>query len=198
MASIRKRERKDGSTIYQVRWLQGSRGGRWETESFADEDSAAQFKKLVDAHGQQWPHGWVKGQGFVEETPIPGDVPFETWATRYIDRLTGIDERTREDYHRDLRIHLSLLRHTDAAGREYPATIGNLTQDDIADWVRAEERGEPTPGCDGRPTRRALRIGMGCSSASCRPPSTPRPSFAPRTAAKRPGSPESTTTPQKR
>ncbi|MEU6015992.1 site-specific integrase [Streptomyces sp. NPDC047515] len=152
MATIRRRE--DRTAIYQVRWLQGGRGGSWESEPFGDDDSADAFRKLVDAHVQQWPYGWVKGHGFVEETPIPGDAPFETWAARYIDRLTGIEDRTREDYHRDLRIHLSLLRHTDAAGREHPATIGNLTQDDISDWVRAEEKGDPDPAAKGKWLRR--------------------------------------------
>ncbi|MFP1626995.1 hypothetical protein ACLB9X_17880 [Streptomyces sp. 5K101] len=27
------------------------------------------------------------------------------WATRYVDRLTGIDIRTREDDHREIRLH---------------------------------------------------------------------------------------------
>ncbi|MGI5142189.1 MULTISPECIES: hypothetical protein [unclassified Streptomyces] len=57
MASIRPRKRKDGTAIYQVRWLQGGRGGDWEGEKFGDEESAEQFKRLVDAHGQQWPPG---------------------------------------------------------------------------------------------------------------------------------------------
>ncbi|MDV9194357.1 tyrosine-type recombinase/integrase [Streptomyces sp. Wh19] len=142
MASIVERPKKDGTTTYQVKWRQD---GEWQSEKFGDPDGAKQFKDLVEAHGGQWPHGWVRGEGFVEETAIPGDMPFETWAARYIDRLTGIEERTREDYRRDLRIHLSLLRHTSAVGREHPATIGNLTQDDISDWVRAEEKGEPDP-----------------------------------------------------
>ncbi|MFC9753021.1 tyrosine-type recombinase/integrase [Streptomyces sp. NPDC056921] len=142
MASIVERPKKDGTTTYQVKWRQD---GEWQSEKFGDPDGAGQFKNLVEAHGGQWPHGWVRGEGFVEETAIPGDMPFETWAARYIDRLTGIEERTREDYRRDLRIHLSLLRHTDAAGREYAASIGNLTPDDISDWVRAEEKGEPAP-----------------------------------------------------
>ncbi|MES9587777.1 MULTISPECIES: tyrosine-type recombinase/integrase [unclassified Streptomyces] len=142
MASIVERPKKDGTTTYQVKWRQD---GKQESEKFGDPNGAKQFKDLVEAHGGQWPHGWVRGEGFVEEPTIPGDMPFETWAARYIDRLTGIEERTREDYRRDLRIHLSLLRHTDAVGREHPATIGNLIQDDISDWVRAEEKGKPDP-----------------------------------------------------
>lgn len=142
MATIRERPRKDGSVLYQVRWVQGGRGGSEETERFGEPDQAEQFKKLVDAHGQQWPPGWVKGRGFVEPDTDPDDVPFTNWATRYVDRLTGIDERTRDDYHRDIRIHLSLLQHTTRAGAVTPATICNLTADDVQDWVRAEEKGD--------------------------------------------------------
>jgi integrase len=145
MATIRKRERKDGSATYQVRWLQGGRGGSWESEAFGDEDSADQFRKLVDAHGQQWPHGWVKGRGFVEPDEQPGDIPLMKWATRYVDRLTGIDIRTREDYYREIRIHFEHIVHTRADGIEVPATICNLTQDDVTDWVRREEDGERDP-----------------------------------------------------
>ncbi|PJN38953.1 site-specific integrase [Streptomyces sp. CB02959] len=146
MATIRERTRKDGSSIFQVRWVQGGRGGTNETESFAEPEQADQFRKLVDAHGQEWPPGWIKGRGFVEPDTDPDDIPFVDWATRYVDRLTGIDERTREDYHRDIRIHLSLLQHTTRAGVVTPATICNLTADDIQDWVRAEEKGAPDEG----------------------------------------------------
>ncbi|MGW0787500.1 hypothetical protein ACWD04_04425 [Streptomyces sp. NPDC002911] len=89
----------------------------------------------------------------MEEPSTPGDMPF-AWAARYIDRLTGIEERTREDYSRDLRIHFTLLRHTTLQGRSVPATIGNLTEDDITDWVRAEEAGEPDPTVESKWLRR--------------------------------------------
>ncbi|MEU6423775.1 tyrosine-type recombinase/integrase [Streptomyces spiralis] len=145
MASIRKRERKDGTAIYQVRWLQGGRGGDWETEKFGDETSAEKFKKLVDAHRQQWPTGWVKGKGFVQETVLDGDMPLTEWAHRYIDRLTGIDERTRRDYKRDVDNHISLVQHTQPSGLVVDATIANITANDIQDWVRVEEAGERDP-----------------------------------------------------
>jgi len=145
MASIRQRERKDGTQIHQVRWLQGGRGGSWQTETFGDHDSAAQFKALVDVHGQQWPPGWVKGKGFVEEPAVAGDMPLVDWALRYVDRLTGIDERTRRDYRRDVDNHFSILQHVEASGRVVPATIANLSADDVQDWVRAQEAGERDP-----------------------------------------------------
>lgn len=145
MATIRRRERKNGTAIFQVRWVQGGRGGTWESESFPDEEQAAGFKKLVDAHGQQWPTGWVKGRGFVQQETEIGDMPFLDWAHRYVGRLTGIDDRTRHDYRREVDQHLALLRHAEPSGRTVPATIGNLTPDDIQDWVRAEEAGERDP-----------------------------------------------------
>lgn len=146
MAYIQERPQKNGAVTYQVRWIDGGgRTGEKQSERFGDRGAAEQFKNLVNAHGQHWPHGWVKGQGFVEEPAVPGDVPLDSYAARYVDRLTGIDERTREDYHREIRLHLSVLRHTDHAGNQHPATICNLNQDDVTDWVRAEEKGEPDP-----------------------------------------------------
>jgi hypothetical protein len=106
MASIVERPKKDGTTTYQVKWRQDS---EWQSEKFGEPEDAEQFKALVEAHGGQWPHGWVRGEGFVTEPAIPGDMRFVKRATRYVDRLTGIEERTREDYRRDIRIHLSLL-----------------------------------------------------------------------------------------
>jgi integrase len=142
MASIVERPQKSGAITYQVKWRQD---GDWQSERFGDEDSASQFKKLVEAHNNQWPHGWVKGHGFMETPPTPGDVPLTDYANRYVDRLTGIDERTRDDYRREVRIHLSLLRHADPYGLEGEATICNVTQDDVQDWVRLEEAGEQHP-----------------------------------------------------
>jgi integrase len=142
MASIVERTKKDGSATYQVKWRQD---GEWQTEKFGERPAADQFKALVEAHGGQWPHGWVRGMGFVEPDEQPGDMPLMKWATRYVDRLTGIDDRTREDYHREIRIHFAHIVHTRTDGLEVPATICNLTQDDVTDWVRREEDGERDP-----------------------------------------------------
>nr|WTB31410.1 hypothetical protein OG781_19665 [Streptomyces sp. NBC_00830] len=83
----------------------------------------------MDAHGQQWPFGWLPGQGFVEPEQDPNDVPLVNWAQRYVERLTGIDQRTRDDYLREVDRHLALFVHTTRAGQVMPATIGNITAD---------------------------------------------------------------------
>lgn len=152
MATIRERPRKDGGITYAVLWRAGgTRAGKQESENFPDSDDKAKekaelFRGLVDMHNQQWPPGWVRGRGFVQAAPAEAgkgkDMPFLTWATKRINKLTGIEERTRADYHRDLINHVAgVLVHTDEDGEVSEATVGNVTQDDITDWVRAQEDG---------------------------------------------------------
>ncbi|MCT2591083.1 site-specific integrase [Streptomyces sp. N2-109] len=138
MASIVERPKKDGDSTFQVKWREA---GEWETERFGDEDSAEQFKKLVEAHGGKWPHGWVRGKGFVEPDTDPDDMPLIDWARRYATRLTGVDKRTKDDYLREVEQHIALIVHTKRSGEVQAATIGNLTADDVQDWVRLEEDG---------------------------------------------------------
>ncbi|MFJ3794994.1 tyrosine-type recombinase/integrase [Streptomyces sp. NPDC090088] len=145
MASVVERPRKVGPPTYQVKWRQD---GDWQTENFGGDegkDQAAQFRKLVEAHGNQWPHGWVRGEGFVETPAVPGDVALDEYGYRYVDRLNNIDERTKDDYRRDIRIHLSLIQHTDVRGQVVPATICNLVQEDVDVWVGVEKAGERDP-----------------------------------------------------
>ncbi|MHC3389351.1 hypothetical protein ACLQ2E_07785 [Streptomyces lavendulocolor] len=142
MASIVERPKKDGTATYQVKWRQA---GHWQTENVGDRDSADSFKGLVEAHGGKWPHGWVRGEGFVQAERKDGDMPFKVWAERYIDSRTGIDDATRDRYRRELHRHLALLRHTDQYGQVHPAIIGNITAEDVQRWVRTEEQGERDP-----------------------------------------------------
>jgi integrase len=146
MASIVERPKKSGDSTYQVRWREGGgRTGDVQTENFADRPAADTFRQLVDLHGQHWPPGWVRGKGFVEEPEVPGDVSLLDYANAYVDALTGIDVRTREDYRREIRLHLALLEHRQHNGMVVPPTIANLTQEDVSRWVRLEEEGEPAP-----------------------------------------------------
>ncbi|MGA5406945.1 hypothetical protein ACPCSC_06730 [Streptomyces lavendulocolor] len=145
MASIVERP-KEGRHAYQVKWRQA---GHWQTENFGDRDSADSFKGLVEAHGGNWPHGWVRGEGFVQAERKDGDMPFKVWAERYIDSRTGIDDATRDRYRRELHRHLALIQHTDQYGQVHPATIG----------TRATRR----RGCDARHTPSRSRTG----TASC-------------------------------
>jgi integrase len=141
MASIVPRPKKDGEITYQVKWRQDG----WQTENFADEDSATEFKRIVDAHGNKWPPGWVRGRGFVEDPEHPDDMPLIAWAEKYVEDLTGVDKRTRGDYLRDVQRHISLIKHVTPHGRTVPATICNITSEDIRRWVRLQEDGKRDP-----------------------------------------------------
>ncbi|ROQ80564.1 hypothetical protein EDD95_0085 [Streptomyces sp. CEV 2-1] len=50
--------------------LGGARDGDWQTERFDDEPSAEFFQQAVDEAGQQWPTGWVKGQGYITTVSV--------------------------------------------------------------------------------------------------------------------------------
>lgn len=141
MASIRKRVRRDGSTAYQVRWREGgSREGAPQSEVFDSEPEAKQFQALVDAHGQHWPHGWVKGEGFVQPGEQDGGktaVTFDAWAEHFVETLTGVEVRTRHDYRRDIRNHfLPFFGGKDVCDPEA------ITPSDIRRWVNKLESGE--------------------------------------------------------
>ncbi|MGW2932926.1 tyrosine-type recombinase/integrase [Streptomyces sp. NPDC001156] len=144
MASIRKRVRKDGSTAHQVRWREGgSREGAPQSEVFDSEPEAIQFKALVDAHGQQWPPGWVKGEGFVtpgEDDAAKNVVTFATWAEHFVETLTGVEVRTRHDYRRDIRNHVRPF-----FGEKDICDPDAITPSDIRRWVNALESGERDP-----------------------------------------------------
>jgi integrase len=92
-------------TSYQVKWrLGGGRGAPWQSESFEDEESAAVFKAAVDEAGQQWPPGWVKGQGYIVQAEPTSDerYRFRTWALDCVAHRTGIEENTRKAYRQEL------------------------------------------------------------------------------------------------
>src|SRR3954447_24499629 len=102
MASVVTRRHKNGDITYKVQFrLGGRRGAPWQSETFVDERAARKFMSLVDAHGQRWPEGWVKGVGFatieVEPEPAP-EHPLLDFGTDYIRRLTKAGPDTQSRY----------------------------------------------------------------------------------------------------
>lgn len=96
MASVHPRKNKHGEiTSYQVKWrLGGSRGGDPQNERFDDEVSADVFKKAVDEHGQQWPPGWVMGEGYIDpstEQPDDERYRFKNYALESVRNRTGVE-----------------------------------------------------------------------------------------------------------
>jgi integrase len=77
MAWIEQHRRADGGLTARVIWRPG--GARdatrvWETFSAgSDAQNLARadgFKRMVEAAGQRWPDGWVKGEGFVRPPDV--------------------------------------------------------------------------------------------------------------------------------
>ncbi|MET9803853.1 hypothetical protein [Streptomyces sp. NPDC006368] len=97
---------------------------------------------------------------FVESETMPGDMPLAKWAERYVSHLTGIDVRTREDCMREVRVRFTLIQHTAPTALSFPATICDLTRDDVTDWVRVEQ-GLPEP------SRMAVLFGTGQGPLPC-------------------------------
>ncbi|MBK3625449.1 site-specific integrase [Streptomyces sp. MBT49] len=109
MASVVARKNKRGEvTSYQVKWrLGGARTAPWQTEAFEDEPSAVVFRDAVNGAGQEWPPGWVKGQGFITaETAADERYLFRNWARECITHRTGVEERYRDDCLRELETYL--------------------------------------------------------------------------------------------
>ncbi len=56
--------------------LEGGREGPYPSETFSvgtDAENMARadgFKQLVEAAGQPWPDGWVRGEGFVRQAGV--------------------------------------------------------------------------------------------------------------------------------
>jgi hypothetical protein len=65
-----------------------------ESETFLRKAEATRFRRDVDASGQDWPEGWVKGVGYVSTGPEPIiEVPFLPYGQTYVRDLTGITSR---------------------------------------------------------------------------------------------------------
>ncbi|MFJ4800166.1 tyrosine-type recombinase/integrase [Streptomyces murinus] len=141
MARVVPRERKDGGVSYYVRWIAGgSRGGKNESEIFTEEEAAKRFKDLVNGHGQQWPPGWVKGQGFVKDLRSPDEM-FEPFAMKQIGLLTGVQGDTRAKYRRLVEQNMAPW-FKDFSVRDGE---GGISREMVQMWVNALSKGDPAP-----------------------------------------------------
>ncbi|MCZ4125986.1 tyrosine-type recombinase/integrase [Streptomyces sp. H39-S7] len=141
MASIKRRDKSDGTASFTVLFRAGgARNAKQESEVFGDETAAERFRELVNGHGQQWPPGWVRGQGFVADQRRPGTM-FEPFALAYVDRLTGIQGDTRSKYKTRIRANM-----TPWFG---PYSVedgeGSIVREMVQDWVNDLEAGRPAP-----------------------------------------------------
>jgi integrase len=159
MATIETRVNKT-TTTYRVAWIEGGRrGGKREREPFGTDLAAAEhFKNDVDFHGQHWPpnyiarHGYVTPEQFATATRTAALLQAETsrgepkplldYATDYVNHLTGIQAKTRADYHRLIANYFAVFPQLADADL---ADLDTFSERDVAAWVNWLEAGVRDP-----------------------------------------------------
>ncbi|GAA4943117.1 hypothetical protein GCM10023224_27210 [Streptomonospora halophila] len=186
MAIIEKRRLTNGNTRYWVKWrLGGTRAGTAQSEPFDAEAAAHTFKLHVEAADHHWPQNWIPRQGWAPGW-VPGigwtnhpqqddglqekaePVRFADYATDLIDSLSGIEGRTRHEYHRDLRLHL-----IPAFGETDLRDPADLTPKRVREWVNALQAGVADPKIPINPDAPAGKrkgADRGCRTGWLRPP----------------------------
>ncbi len=142
MAWIEERQRAEGGGSARVMWrLGGGRGARREKETFSagsDAQNRARadgFKQMVDAAGQHWPDGWVKGEGFVRvRTEVRHLAPpsFAEVGEEYVRQIVDLAPGQRKRYLAQVR----LLAGIEVRGvRIFSRKVDAIAERDIKAWL---------------------------------------------------------------
>lgn len=143
MAWITRRKRSDGGVSATVVWRhRGDREGRYQAETFSagsDAQNLARadgFKKMVEAAGQDWPDGWVKGEGFVRppesEEPLKRAPRFREIGEEYVRQIVDLSPRQRKRYLSALRT----LESVEIGGKRiFARPVTDITDADLRVWL---------------------------------------------------------------
>lgn len=143
MAWIDRRRRSDGGVSARVVWrLGGVRDGAYQAETFSagsDAQNLARadgFKKMVDAAGQQWPDGWVRGEGFVRPAgvndPLKAPPRFVDIGEQYVRQIVDLSPGQRKRYLG----HLKVLGETRVRGAlVFTKPVTSITEADLKEWL---------------------------------------------------------------
>ena len=122
--------------------LGGARDGAYQAETFSagtDAQNLARadgFKKMVDAAGQRWPDGWVKGEGFVrppgEADPLKAPPRFVDIGEEYVRQIVDLSPGQRKRYLG----HLEVLGETRVRGSLlFTKPVTSITEADLKEWL---------------------------------------------------------------
>ena len=174
MAWIEQKLRADGGTSAVVRWrLGGSRAGRMQTETFGagtDDQNlarAAGFKRMVEAAGQEWPDGWVKGEGFVRahstNDPMKPPPTLAEIGAEYVRQVVDLSPGQRKRYLAQVRT-LASIEVPGPAGpyRPFDRTVAQVKEADVKAWLIGWDRSLKT---------KANYHGLLCTASSATPSS---------------------------
>lgn len=142
MAWIEHKSRADGGTSALVRWrLGGRRDGARQTETFgahSDEQNTARaegFQKMVEAAGEFWPDGWVKGEGFVRargDDPMKPPPRFDEIGEEYVRQIVDITPGQRKRYLSQIRT----LAATEVRGAfTFTRPVSKIGEPEIKAWL---------------------------------------------------------------
>ncbi|WTW95471.1 site-specific integrase [Streptomycetaceae bacterium NBC_01309] len=107
---VTRRNRHGEVTSYQVKWRTGGgRKGDPQSERFDDEIAAEIFKKAVDDNGNNWPPGWVKGLGYIDQAAATEDelrYRFDNYARESVKNRTGVEDRYKDAIRKELETYI--------------------------------------------------------------------------------------------
>ncbi len=120
MASLRERERKDGSVYWSVLYVLN---GRQTSSSFNDRSEALRFQELANRTSPaRAVEVWASQASDTDEFTVA------SWCTHHIDHLTGVNEATRMRYRQYVANDIALSKIG-----SLPLTA--LTNADVAKWL---------------------------------------------------------------
>lgn len=139
MASVEVRYSTSGTKRYRIKFREGGGNGPWQSETLTSKAAAATFKQAVEEAGHYWPPEWdrVHRRWKTKNTTDGRMVTLDQWASEWLEGLSGVAERTRHDYQRDLRLHIR-----PAFGQTY---LDELTPIDVSKWVNRLEAAGKAP-----------------------------------------------------
>lgn len=131
MATLNERTSKTGTVTYKVKWTQGGRGGSYESETFTNERRALRFQTEVEAAGNRWPEGWVRGYGYGAVYEPNSSTDFETYGLAYVAQIVELTPGQRARYRSQIRT-LAALTPLDAPCF---TTIEETSEADVKRWL---------------------------------------------------------------
>lgn len=140
MAWIEKRTRPGGKHSWRVSWRED---GARQSETFGQDHAlqAKAFLRDVEAAGERWPAGWVKGRGYPAGDELLCGYTVRSAAIRAIDVNQQAARGTLADYRREVD------RYLPDSDPIASIAVERLTVDDILEWhIRLAARGKNSGG----------------------------------------------------
>lgn len=129
MAFIREHTRKDGLKSFYVCW---TNQGKQTSRAFDDKSGALRFQEFLNANGQSLTLATKAARSAKGEGPTVAEAVSE-----HIAGLTGVEDRTREDYRREARLHI--------VPELGAVKVKMLTRRRVREWINALEKAGASP-----------------------------------------------------